>query len=169
MDPESAPAASPWRRLRSRFGLPAILLVALMAGTCSRMPGTLEQVHAQGVIKVVTRNSPLAYYEGAAGPEGPEYELARGFAERLGVRLELKTVRTTVAALAAVSRNRAHVAAAGLVVDDARIDRVRFGPVFQRIDKHVVCRVQDPLPRSAADLVRSEEHTSELQSQSNAV
>lgn len=153
MDPASAPAASPWRRLRSRFGLPAILLVALMAGTCSRMPGTLEQVRAQGVLKVVTRNSPLAYYEGAAGPEGPEYELARGFAEQLGVRLELKTVQTTVAALATVARNRAHVAAAGLVVDEARMDRVRFGPIFQRLDQHVVYRVQDPLPRSAADLV----------------
>src|SRR5687767_3201442 len=153
MEPDSAPAASPWRRLRSRFGVPAILLVALMAGTCSRMPGTLEQVRAQGVLKVVTRNSPLAYYEGAAGPEGPEYELARGFAERLGVRLELKTVRTTVAALASVGRNRAHVAAAGLVVDEARVDRTRFGPVYQRIDQHVVYRVQDELPHTPADLV----------------
>ncbi len=153
MEPDSAPAASPRRRRRSRFALPAILLLSLMAGTCSRMPGTLEQVRGQGVLKVVTRNSPLAYYEGAAGPEGPEYELARGFAERLGVRLELRTVRTTSAALTNVARNRAHVAAAGLVLDDTRIDRVRFGPVFQRIDQHVVYRVQDKLPRTPQELV----------------
>jgi membrane-bound lytic murein transglycosylase F len=153
MEPESAPAAPSWRRFRSRLGVPAILLVAFMLGTCSRMPGTLEQVRALGALKIVTRNSPLAYYEGAAGPEGPEYELARGFAERLGVRLELLWVRTTAAALATVARNRAHVAAAGLVVDEARADRVRFGPVYQRIDQHVVYRVQDELPRTPADLV----------------
>jgi membrane-bound lytic murein transglycosylase F len=153
MAPESAPAAGPPRRVRNRFGIPAILLVTLMAGTCSRMPGTLEQVRALGVLKVVTRNSPLAYYEGAAGPEGPEYELARGFAERLGAGLELSFARTTAAALAAVARNRAHVAAAGLVLDEARVDRVRFGPVYQRIDQHVVYRVQDRLPRSPAELV----------------
>ena len=117
------------------------------------MPGTLEQVYSLGALRVVTRNSPLAYYEGAAGPEGPEYELARGFAERLGVRLELQWVRTTAAALASVARNRAHVAAAGLVVDEARVDRVRFGPVYQRIDQYVVYRVQDALPRKPADLV----------------
>src|SRR5688572_21666895 len=137
MEPESAPAAPSWRRFRSRLGVPAILLVAFMLGTCSRMPGTLEQVRALGALKIVTRNSPLAYYEGAAGPEGPEYELARGFAERLGVRLELLWVRTTAAALATMARNRAHVAAAGLVVDEARADRTRFGPVYQRIDQHV--------------------------------
>ena len=117
------------------------------------MPGALEQVRALGALKVVTRTSPLAYYEGAAGPEGPEYELARGFAERLGVRLELQLVRTTTAALAAVARNRAHLAAAGLVVDPSRSDRVRFGPIYQRIDQHVVYRVQDRLPKSAADLL----------------
>jgi membrane-bound lytic murein transglycosylase F len=153
MQPQTAPAAAPGRRLRSRFGILAILLVALMLGTCSRMPGTLEQIRARGVITIATRNSPLAYYEGAAGPEGPEYELARAFADWLGVRLELRVVRSTMAALAAVERNRAQVAAAGIVKTGAHPPRVRFGPVVQHIDQYVVYRVQDRLPRSAQDLV----------------
>jgi len=152
MQPEPASAASPWRRLRNRFGIPAILLTSLMFGTCSRMPGVLEQILAQGAIKVVTRSSPLAYYEGAAGPEGPEYELARAFAEHLGVRLELQVVRLQAAAMTAVARNRAHVAAAGIVTNGTHPDRVHFGPVFQRIDQYVIYRLQDRLPKSPADL-----------------
>lgn len=116
------------------------------------MPGALEQILAQGAIRVATRNSPLAYYEGAAGPEGPEYELARAFAGYLGVRLELRTAATVPAALATVARNRAQVAAAGIVLGGVQPGRLHFGPVFQRIDQYVVYRVQDRLPQSPADL-----------------
>src|SRR5262245_39789859 len=153
MAPVSPPAASPWRRVRSRFGIPAIALLACMIGTCSRMPDTLEQVRALGVLEVVTRNSPLAAYEGAAGLEGREYELARAFRQRLGVRLEVTFVRSATAALNTVARNRAHLAAAGLVESEQTVGRVRFGPVFQRIDQHFIYRVGDPLPKTPADLV----------------
>lgn len=153
MHPEPVPAAKPWPRIRSRFGVPAIVTLCLMLGTCSRMPGSFEQIRLLGALKVVTRNSPLAYYEGAAGPEGPEYELAQGFARRLGVQLELSFAKSAAAALESVSRNRAHVAAAGIVASDARRQQAVFGPVFRRIDQHIVYRVQDRLPKSPDDLV----------------
>ena len=117
------------------------------------MPGTYEQIRLLGALKVATRNSPLAYYEGASGPEGPEYELAAGFARRLGVRLELKVASSGAAALEDVLRNRAHVAAAGIVVGESLRERALFGPVYQHIDQHIVYRVQDPLPDSPRDLI----------------
>jgi membrane-bound lytic murein transglycosylase F len=153
MQPEPAQAASRRRDIRSRFGVPAIVALSLVLGTCSRMPGAFEQIRLQGVVKIVTRNSPLAYYEGAAGPEGPEYELASGFARRLGVRLEIVLAPTGAAALEAVRRNHAQIAAAGIIANAARREQALFGPVFQRIDQHVVYRVSDPLPRSVADLL----------------
>jgi membrane-bound lytic murein transglycosylase F len=152
MQPEPVQDPSPRRDIRSRFGVPAIIAMSLMIGTCSRMPGTFEQIRLQGAVKVVTRNSPLAYYEGAAGPEGPEYELAAGFARRLGVRLELRFAKSGAAALEAVLRNRAHVAAAGIIVTGERRAQALFGPAYQQIDQYVVYRLGDPLPASPADL-----------------
>jgi membrane-bound lytic murein transglycosylase F len=153
MHPEPEQAGTSRPRIRSRFGISAIVALSLMLGTCSRLPGSLEQVRLLGAVRIVTRNSPLAYYEGAAGPEGPEYELARDFARMLGVRLELSFAGSAAAALESVARNQAHVAAAGIVANDLRRERVMFGPVFQRIDQHVVYRVQDRLPEGPEDLV----------------
>jgi len=150
---KTARASGRLRDIRSRFGVPAVILLSLVLGTCSRLPGTWEQVRIAGALKVATRNSPMAFYEGGAGPEGPEFELASGFARRLGVRLELKFARSAAAALEDVLANRAHLAAAGIIADASRRERVLFGPVYQHIDQHVVYRVQDRLPAGPADLV----------------
>jgi membrane-bound lytic murein transglycosylase F len=153
MQPKPAKTGGRRRDIRSRFGVPAIIVMSLMIGTCSRMPGTFEQIRLLGTLKVATRNSPMAYYEGASGPEGPEYELADGFARRLGVKLELRVAASGAAALEDVLRNRAHIAAAGIYAGEPRHEQALFGPVYQHIDQHIVYRVQDPLPESPQDLI----------------
>ena len=153
MQPKPAQTGGRRRDIRSRFGVPAIIVMSLMIGTCSRMPDTYEQVRLLGTLKVATRNSPLAYYEGSSGPEGPEYELAAAFARRLGVKLELKVATSGDAALEDVLRNRAHIAAAGIIASAPRAEQALFGPVYQHIDQHIVYRVQDPLPASPRDLI----------------
>lgn len=137
---------------RTRFRAALIVALALLLGTCSRAPSVLEQIRAAGVLRVVTRNSPTAYYLGVRGPEGPEYELAAGFARWLGVRAEFTVARSGAAALAEVVRNRAHVAAAGIVATEYRGRYVTFGPVYQRIRQHVIQHVLAPAPSSLEDL-----------------
>ena len=45
----------------------------------------LAQIKADGQLVVITRNSPTTYYEEADGPAGLEYEMAKMFADELGV------------------------------------------------------------------------------------
>ncbi len=152
MQPSPAQAGDR-RDVRRRFGVPAITLGALMLGTCSALPGTYEQVRMLGILKVATRNSPTAYYEGAGGAEGPEFELAAGFARRLGVELQLRVMPSGAAALDAVLRNRAHVAAAGVIATAERRALALFGPAYRQVSQHVVYRSGDQLPAGPADLV----------------
>jgi len=116
------------------------LLATLLLATCSQPPGLLERIIAAGELRVVTRNSPDAYYLGSHGPEGPAYELASRFAEHLGVALRLYTVRTREAAINEVVGGRAHVAAAGLTTGVALPPGVQFGPGYHRVREHLVYR-----------------------------
>jgi len=71
-----------WRTL-------GVLTVLAGLAQCSAPPSTLEQIRARSELRVGTLNLPTTYYFGAQGPEGIEYQLARGFADSLGVRLAM--------------------------------------------------------------------------------
>src|SRR5512139_2453140 len=114
------------------------LLSTLLLATCSQPPPLLERILQQGELRVVTRNSPDAYYLGSQGPEGPAYDLASSFAEHLGVPLRLYTVRTREAAVEEVASGRAHLAAAGLSTGIPLPRGAQFGPGYQRVQEHLV-------------------------------
>jgi membrane-bound lytic murein transglycosylase F len=130
-----------------------LIAFTVLLCTCARPPSLLEQVQASGELRVVTRNSPITYYLGAEGPEGPEYDLVRGFAEHLGVKLALEEADRFGDLLGAVEAGEAHMAAAGLTVTQDRAVRVDFGPPYQQVSQYVVYRRGRPAPRTVADLV----------------
>jgi membrane-bound lytic murein transglycosylase F len=132
------------------------LVATLLLATCSQPPGLLEQVLASGELRVVTRNSPDAYYLGSHGPEGPAYELASRFAEDLGVALRLYTVRTREAAIREVAEGRAHLAAAGLTTGSSLPRGTTFGPGYQTVREHLVCQRRAARPRSIRDAARGQ-------------
>jgi membrane-bound lytic murein transglycosylase F len=113
----------------------------------------LEQITSRGVLRVVTRNTPAAFYYGSDEPRGIEYELARGFAERLGVDLRIYIADQFGQVFPDVVTGKADIAAAALTVADARKEAVTFGPAYQDVQQQVIYRRGAKRPRKAADLL----------------
>lgn len=130
-----------------------IMLLAALLTTCGVRPSLLEEVRALGELRVVTRNSPITYFIGQAGPEGPDYDLVSGFADYLGVELKIVEVDRFGDLLAEVEAGHAHLAAAGLTVTTGRARRVDFGPPYQQVSQSLIYRRGHTPPRSPADLV----------------
>ncbi len=129
-----------------------ILLVLLLMLLWSDEAG-IDEIRAAGRLIVVTPESPTTWYLGGDGPEGPEYDYLASFAEYLGVELHVEARRNRTEALAAVAGGEAHLAA-GMTYFSPLEDRgIAFGPPYQRVDVHVVCRRgQKKRPKTVADL-----------------
>jgi membrane-bound lytic murein transglycosylase F len=128
----------------------AVVVLSVLLGTCSSPPSVLDRILRSGELRVVTRNSPAAFYYGADEPRGIEYELARGFAERLGVGLRIYIADQVYPDLAS---GKAQIAAASLTVAGAHKDTVTFGPAYQDIQPQLIYRRGGKRPKSISDLV----------------
>ena len=133
----------------------ALSLLSLAINSCTKLPTTLERVKKKGQLIVLTRNSPTTYYEGPDGPTGFEYDLAKLFANYLGVTLKIVTTNNFTEIIPRTARGDVHLAAAGLTVTEERSRKVRFGPVYQEITQQLVYRAGHPAPRSYADVIGS--------------
>jgi membrane-bound lytic murein transglycosylase F len=115
-------------------------------------PTLLQQVQNSGELIIATRNSPTTYYEGPDGPTGFEYDLARMFADSLGVELKVVVPDNINDIFRHVEKGKVHLAAAGLTVTDARKQRVRFSPSYQQITEQLVYHNKNSRPNSVNDL-----------------
>lgn len=132
----------------------ASFAAAWMSGCDSRKLPALEQVKAKGVLIVATRNGSTTYYEGPnERPMGFEYDLMKHFADSLGVRLEVVVPGTFSELLPMVENGKAHFAAAGLTVTEARKRKIRFTHPYQQITQQLVYRLGTEPPARVADLV----------------
>jgi membrane-bound lytic murein transglycosylase F len=121
--------------------------------TCTPLPSLVDQIKILGELRVVTRDGPLAYYRGPDGiPEGPEYDLARRFADELGVKLTITPVRTYAEIYDALITGHAHLAAAGLKIPSQEIPGVDFGPEYQRVREHLIYLRGAVRPASLAEV-----------------
>lgn len=117
-----------------------------------RPQNSLSQVLENGVLKVGTRYGSTTYYIGATGPEGFEYELAKGFADYLGVELEVFPYYSLNDMFPQLQRDHLDVIAAGITTTSLRLNQYKFGPSYQEVSQKLIFKQGKQRPKAAADL-----------------
>ncbi len=118
----------------------------------------VESIMERGVIRIATRNAPTTYYQGPLGPKGFEYDLAKDFADYLGVDLEVVLYDSITDILSAVRNQEVDLAAAGITKTKHREKEFLFGPTYQEIEQQVVCNRQHKRPKKPEDLIGLDLH-----------
>jgi len=129
------------------------ITLAALLGTCSSPPPLLEQVLDSGVLRVVTRDSPVSYVVGPEGPSGPEFDLVQAFANELGVELVIESVDSVSEILPHVLAGNSHMAAAGLSITESRRDYLNFGHPYETVNMHLIYKLGTGKPRKIEDAI----------------
>ncbi|MGO4891383.1 membrane-bound lytic murein transglycosylase MltF [Flavobacterium sp. W21_SRS_FM6] len=135
-----------------RFYKLVVLLVLISGCNDQRQSSSLNEVLDSGVLKVGTSYGLTTYYNGATGPVGFEYELAEGFAEYLGVKLEVFPYYTLNELFPQLQNQHLDLIAAGISVSPLRSKKFKFGPAYQRVSEKLVFKQGKVWPRDISSL-----------------
>ncbi|STO92476.1 transglycosylase [Haemophilus pittmaniae] len=109
-------------------------------------------IHERGSLIVGTINNPIYYFIGNDGEAGLEYELAKNFADYLGVRLEIKTLENNDALFKALENHDIDIAAANLLFHGKRAEQFQVGPTYTSASWQLVYRKGNNRPNSLNQL-----------------
>ncbi len=115
-------------------------------------PITLKGILKAGEITVITRNNPLCYYQYRDQPMGFEYDLAKAFADHLGVRLKIKTIENWEAMLSTIMEGKGAFIASGIPVPPFFKRQFELSDNYLEIYYHIVIHRNNPGIRGLKDL-----------------
>lgn len=139
--------------------LPLALMVMLVQGCqMETEPKTeLQKIRERGVLRVGTVNNHFSYYISPTGPTGIDYELAKAFADELGVKLQIKQFYKQSSLYPALANGQIDIIAAGLSQSESRLDQFRPGPIYYRVSQNVVYKKGTWRPRNINQLVDAQQ------------
>ena len=126
-----------------------ILIIALSSGNKHGYQDIIES----GTLKVITRNSPSTYYQDRDQESGFEYELAKLFAEYLGVELEVVVADSLEDLISEVETGAVAFAAAGLTKTNTRSERVQFADSYMDVTHKLVYLIDKKRPKGLETLL----------------
>ena len=106
----------------------------------------------RGSLIVGTINNPIYYFIGNEGESGLEYELAKNFADYLGVRLQIKTLENNDQLFNELENNNIDIAAANLLFQPQRAEKVQLGPSYTSASWQLVYKKGENRPKDLAQV-----------------
>lgn len=146
--------AHPMFRMRTAAWLLATGIFLLLSACEKPQPTALERIQEEGVLRVITRNSPSTYFQDRNGETGFEYELAKRFADKLGVKLEMETADNLDDLFQRLNQPKGpDLAAAGLIATPSRTPSALFSHTYLDVAPQVIYRNGQPRPTRPEDLI----------------
>lgn len=133
--------------IRLRAWLTTFVLLSTFGCNDAPPPSSLEEVLSSGILKVGTTYGLTTYYNGPSGPIGFEYELAQGFADYLGVKLEVFPYYNLSELFPQLENKHINLIAAGITATTERKQTFTFGPTYQRASEKLVFKQGKDWPR----------------------
>ncbi len=140
-------------RWLTRTALRGLMLAGfVLTPACQPALPLLDQVKQQGELVVATRTGPTTYYRQLDRETGFEFELAKSFADYLGVKMRVVAYDDLGQLLEAVRTGEVHMAAAGLTVTPERSRQFRFTSPYEQISQDVIFKSGTAKPAGIDDL-----------------
>lgn len=128
-------------------------LVFEMAGCLfPQTPVTLDGIIKKGELTVITRNTPHCYYLYSGHPIGFEYDLAKAFADFLGVKLNVKIVKNETDLIPTLRNGQGAFIAASISFPKEKQKDVLLSNEYMEIRQHIVVHRDNQSVHWAEDL-----------------
>lgn len=113
-----------------------VFSLGLFSVSC-RKESSLERIKASGEITVLTRNNANCYYMYRERPMGFEYDLAKAFADHLGVRIKVRTPAWGDL-IEELNRGKGDFIAASMTILPSRKRRVSFSEGYLTVQQRAI-------------------------------
>lgn len=141
------------------FRVRTILVVLCYLAVCAAFvycvrprPTILDKIRQAGEITVITRNNANCYYLYRDTPMGFEYDLAKIFADHLGVRLRVRVASTWQGMIPELMTTPAAFIAASMTITPSRQSQVAFSRGYMTIRQFIIAHRSNTRIRGVEDL-----------------
>lgn len=131
-----------------------VAMVLFFTSSCQQsLPESrLEKVISSGVLRVGIQYGITTYYNGSVSPQGFEYEMAKGFAEHLGVMLEVYPYYSPKELYTNIQQGNIDIIASNILVTPENRVQFKFSPAYQTISHKLVYLQGKTRPRDFSQL-----------------